>query len=176
MKRSLAPARKTPLPQRSHPVARTSSRNTRISLTVVSGAVEAGRMDPDGPERSKSHHGAVKAKKRAHRKRALRFGGVPENPSYVALIRTFPCILKELHECSGRIEAAHTGPRGRGQKAVDESCLPMCARAHRTGKDSHHAGSRVFWSKWGIDRKTLVLWFNRFAKEAGIHVAEGAVV
>lgn len=64
------------------------------------------------------------------------------NPKYVAWIRTLPCLV------CGRtttIEAAHTGPHGLAQKSPDTSAVPLCARHHRTGRDSYHKlGARCF--------------------------------
>ena len=118
---------------------------------------------------------------RRRKKRILRFGGVAQNPKYIAVIRREICIglglqsvdLKQLHVCSGIMEAAHTGKRGMRQKAVDESCLPMCSSLHRTGKNSHHKKPKIFWSFWGLDRLKLVLAHNERAREAGITVPEG---
>lgn len=37
------------------------------------------------------------------------------------------------------LEAAHTGPvPGRGLKASDYTCIPLCNRCHRTDSDSYH--------------------------------------
>lgn len=102
------------------------------------------------------------------RKSLLRAGNVPQNPQYLIFVRLFPCVLNGLvaepagytHVCSGKIEAAHTGPRGRGQKAADESALPICTSGHRTGRFAHHRAGRKFWAIWGLDRESLVAKFN----------------
>lgn len=100
---------------------------------------------------------------------AVRFGGVPANPEHRAFIRTFPCILWGVgeHKCSGRIEAAHTGPHGRGQKAVDESCLPLCTNAHQTGQFAQHKMGWRFWKYHGIDRDALVSKFVELGRAEG---------
>lgn len=63
------------------------------------------------------------------------------NFPYMRWIKTLPCAI-----CGRRgVEAAHTGPRGLGQKSPDESCIPLCAEHHRTGRDAIHVlGPRQF--------------------------------
>ena len=64
------------------------------------------------------------------------------NPDYRQWVRSLPCCVCRT---TRRIEAAHTGPRGLGQKSSDLSVIPLCARHHRTGKDSYHKlGPRKF--------------------------------
>jgi hypothetical protein len=91
--------------------------------------------------------------------RILRSGGIPQNPEHLELVRSLPCILAAdpQHECSGRIEAAHVGQRGRWQKCPDEESLPMCCRAHRTGRYSFHKGEKTFWSYWIIPTKEYLI-------------------
>lgn len=55
------------------------------------------------------------------------------------------CFVRELAPsdvktfCSGPIEADHMGERGMGQKAADNTCVPMCGGHHRERHD--HAGT-----------------------------------
>lgn len=115
---------------------------------------------------------------RKRRKFLVRLGGVLENPRFRAFVRTFPCLLSDpdvvkykslMHVCSGRVEAAHTGlGTGMGQKTGDENCLPLCVSAHRTGKYSHHALGKSFWSFWGINREAEVEKMNAAARAEGI--------
>ena len=100
---------------------------------------------------------------------ATRFGGVPANPEHRAFIRTFPCILYGVgdHRCSGRIEAAHTGPHRRGQKAVDESCLPICTNGHQTGQFAQHKMGWRFWGYHGVNREELVGKFMELGRAEG---------
>lgn len=172
--------KRSPLPPRKCPIARSGIRcacqNGRISRQKRAGRIKTGRKvvshvrtPGDSSERVLVSH-----------RKPLRFGGIEQNPDYLSFIRTKVCILFGLmcwiggkqyfHVCSGRIEAAHTGPRGLRQKAADESALPMCAAAHRTGTRSHHGGPRTFWRTWALDRKVLVEYFNGLARKAGIHV------
>ena len=149
--------------------------NGRISRPRVPGSI-VGRSQVlwAGSGESSAFRGSV-----ARKKRPLRFGRVPQNPAYLVFIRTCPCILIGLavfpagrpphsHVCSGKIEAAHTEPHGRWQKAVDESALPICTSGHRTGQFAHHKTGRKFWSLWGLDREKLVAKFNAlFLERAG---------
>src|ERR1019366_7824296 len=57
-------------------------------------------------------------------------------------IRSLPCVV-----CGSmrNVEAAHTGPRGLGQKSADSTAIPLCIRHHRSGNDSYHKlGPRLF--------------------------------
>lgn len=172
--------KRSPLPPRKCPIARSGIRcacqNGRISRQKRAGRIKTGR-------KVVSHvraPGDSSERVLAGRRKPLRFGGIQQNPEYLEFIRSQVCILlglrglarKKLHAhvCNGRVEAAHTGPHGLKQKAADESALPMCAAAHRTGTRSHHSGTRTFWRTWALDRKVLVEYFNGLARKAGIHV------
>lgn len=99
------------------------------------------------------------ANPKARRNPKRRSGGVPENPAFLKFIRTLPCILHgdPRHVCSGRIEAAHIGwGRGRGQKAPDETAVPMCSSLHRTGEFAQHKTPKTFWQYWKLDRAALM--------------------
>lgn len=81
------------------------------------------------------------------------------NWRYLAWIRTLPCLV-----CRTRkgIEASHTGPHGMGQKSPDTSAVPLCARHHRTGKDSYHKlGPRKFAELYNLDIPAIVGRLNR---------------
>ena len=116
----------------------------------------------------------------ARKKKSLRFGGVPQNPAYLKFVRCFSCILKDLqskngkevHSCSGILEAAHTGRHGRGQKAADETALPLCSNGHRTGKSAHHRLGKKFWEYWGLSQELLISGFNEMARESEVLVQE----
>src|SRR5512142_103221 len=81
------------------------------------------------------------------------------DPRYLAWIRTLPCIV-----CAStrRIEAAHVGPHGLGQKASDRSTVPLCPKHHRTADDSyHHLGPRKFSKAHRVDLVAIVERLNR---------------
>src|SRR5579863_6685925 len=66
-----------------------------------------------------------------------------------------PCLV-----CGARrgIEASYTGPHGLGQKSPDLSAIPLCARRHRTGKDSYHKlGPRKFAELHDLDIPAIVV-------------------
>ena len=105
-------------------------------------------------------------------------------PEYLDFVRRLPCFvcyegfwiwfltlpeeLQNNHEVAiDQIlsEAAHLGlstsRRGLGQKYPDSESGPLCAEHHRLLKDSHHAGTAVFWQKHPtLDRDGLLrmLW------------------
>ncbi len=89
----------------------------------------------------------------------IRSGGIPPNEDHLDLIRSMDCVLAEdpRHTCSRRIEAAHLGARGRGQKAPDETAVPMCDSAHRTGIKALHKGEKTFFSYWIVRSKEVLI-------------------
>jgi len=81
------------------------------------------------------------------------------NSKYLAWIRTHRCVVCGA---SRGIEASHTGPHGLGQKSPDLSAIPLCAKHHRTGKDSYHKlGPRKFSQVHGLDIPGIVRKLNR---------------
>ena len=77
---------------------------------------------------------------------------------YMGWVKTLPCLLART-ECSGTIEADHTGMDSpMGQKAPDDTCVPLCSRHHR----DRHDGLGFFrgqtrevrreWRLWAIDK------------------------
>ena len=81
--------------------------------------------------------------------------------AYKRFIRKLPCI------CCGktwRIEAAHFGPHGLGQKSSDLQTLPLCRACHRTDpKHSYHVlGPKDFAIVHGIDAEALIALLNEF--------------
>lgn len=89
----------------------------------------------------------------------LRAGGIPQNKIHRDYIRTLKCILIDdpRHQCSGRIECAHIGSRGKSQKSPDEETLPLCTNGHMTGKYAIHKGEKTFWSYWIIPTKEFLI-------------------
>jgi hypothetical protein len=77
---------------------------------------------------------------------------------YLAWIRTLPCLV--CGRTAG-VKAAHTGPHGIAQKSADNSAVPLCARHHRTGRDSYHKlGARGFEQHHGLDLRAVVMRLN----------------
>ena len=77
------------------------------------------------------------------------------NPEYLRFVRRQPCCVCGR---SWGVEAAHTGPHGLGQKAADESCIPLCGIHHRIGRDSYHNLGRVRFSEvHNLDIPAIIL-------------------
>lgn len=73
--------------------------------------------------------------------RRLRTG----DPVYLALVRTLPCVARELTACSGPHEAHHAGRRGIGQKSKDRETCSLCRSHHRHFTD--HTGPFRGWTR-----------------------------
>jgi len=106
--------------------------------------------------------------------------GHESDRKYKAWIRSLPCICCHLHLWQSWLrypqhdyvftlslaqqygtEAAHTGPRGKGQLAADRTVVPLCSlRHHREGPESHHKLGLKFWDYWGLDRAEIVRKLN----------------
>ena len=93
------------------------------------------------------------------------------DPEYLRFIRGQPCCV------CGRtwgIEAAHTGPRGLGQKASDHSCIPLCWKHHRTGRDSYHTLGRVTFSEaHSLDIAAAISMLNLVYSAIGVSRSAG---
>jgi Protein of unknown function (DUF968) len=93
------------------------------------------------------------------------------NLKYLAWIRTLPCLV--CGRTTG-VEAAHTGPHGMAQKSSDTSAVPLCARHHRTGRDSYHKlGARAFERQHSLDLPLIVAHLNA---KPSIRIERGAFV
>jgi hypothetical protein len=73
--------------------------------------------------------------------------------AYLRWIRSWPCLVCSTRR---RIEAAHTGPHGIGQKASDTSCIPLCAEHHA----ELHRGVLDFQERYRIEIPDVVAMFN----------------
>lgn len=95
-----------------------------------------------------------------------------KDPAYLEWVRSLPCIicvgLDTLQRVllfgfkySSRVESAHVGLRGLGQKCSDRDTIPLCAEHHRTGEHAHHVLGKRFWAHHRIDRDALVAELNK---------------
>ena len=85
------------------------------------------------------------------------------DPHFLRFVRNLPCIVCGTRR---RVEAAHFGPRGLGQKADDRRTLPLCLNHHRTGSDSYHRlGPLKFSEHHHLDVNTLTNILNTFFDE-----------
>ncbi len=61
------------------------------------------------------------------------------DPAFVGYVHTLDCrVAVELNTyrgCEGPIEAHHAGERGLGQRAADDTAIPLCRRCHRNYHD-----------------------------------------
>lgn len=74
---------------------------------------------------------------------------------YLAFIHTQPCICKNSN-CSGVIHAHHAGLRGLGQKASDDTALPLCSFHHLESPLSIHRYGKNFWEFWELDKEVEI--------------------
>lgn len=102
---------------------------------------------------------------------------------FMLFVKRQPCVVRELPPyafagpghveavkrataCGGRVEADHAGDRGLGQKADDDTCIPLCSSHHRERTD--HTGTfrqltrdeARAWRTAAIER-TQAAWRNR---------------
>lgn len=90
------------------------------------------------------------------------------NPAYMAFVRSLPCALLTTHQCAGPIHAHHAGMRGFGQKASDDTCIPLCAFHHLAGWHDGFAqpfrswsgGERFIWAT-GVVEQTREAYARR---------------
>jgi hypothetical protein len=84
-----------------------------------------------------------------------------QDRNYLTFIRSQQCCVSGSWR---GVEAAHFGPRGRGQKADDLQALPLSRILHR----QHHAlGTARFARLHNLDIQALILEFN------ALYVAQG---
>jgi len=105
------------------------------------------------------HRTALKRKPR-------RFVVPPEVLAYWEWIREQPCVVPV---CCGwwrpmmqrRIEVAHVGMRGLGQKSDPMEVIPLCRFHHgREFPYSHHVLGKLFWKIHNLDRYALIRRFK----------------
>jgi hypothetical protein len=46
------------------------------------------------------------------------------------------------------------------QKCSDRETIPLCAKHHREGPESHHKLGKKFWEYHGLDRDALIKQLN----------------
>jgi hypothetical protein len=97
----------------------------------------------------------------------------------MAWVRTLPCAAVVFlgHACEGPIEADHAGRRGKGQKADDTTCIPLCklahAQRHAAAGEFRHLGYG-YMRAWLDDRiaETQGWWRLRQRNHAALLAAE----
>lgn len=90
-----------------------------------------------------------------------------ELPAFAAWVRTLTCYAQDMDPCcDGAVEAHHAGVRGLGQKAHDNTCIPLCTVHHRAWHDhrwpfsSMVKGERRDWAL-GMISRTQRSWERR---------------
>jgi hypothetical protein len=69
--------------------------------------------------------------------------------AYLRFVRSHQCVVCS---CWQGIEAAHTGPKGLGQKSADRSVVPLCRKHHQAGTVSlHKLGPVKFEQRHGLN-------------------------
>ena len=120
--------------------------------------------------RTTNWNGIARGVFKPKRRKVVRSGGIPPNEAHLEMIRSLQCVLADdpRHTCSQRVEAAHLGAHGRGRKAPDETAVPMCNSAHRTGRYSYHAGDKTFFKYWVVrSKERLILDYSTLGRCVG---------
>ncbi len=98
-----------------------------------------------------------------------------EDLDYVLWVKRNPCCAAGMSACQGGVEADHTGRRGLGQKAHDNTCISLCS--------GHHAQRDAFWGPFrDLTRERMRAWLDghvvrlrvKYLRETGIDVTREA--
>ncbi len=86
-------------------------------------------------------------------------------PSHLKWLRGRRCVLDghSLHQCDGRIEAAHfdgAGGKGMGIKVADYHAFPACTVAHA---ELHNIGQDSWQAKYRINLEKTVRAFAKYS-------------
>ena len=77
------------------------------------------------------------------------------DPAYLAFIRSLPCAV--CPRTPPRVEAAHVGRRGLGQKCSDREAIPLCSLHHQ---EQHRIGLKQFAGDYELDIPFLIEQLN----------------
>ena len=90
-----------------------------------------------------------------------------KDPDYLTFIHALNCVACERGEIivyvgyrAKPIHAHHAGIRGLGQKAGDDTAIPLCQEHHQTGKDAVHVMGKRFWQHHGLNKEDLIRRLN----------------
>jgi hypothetical protein len=82
---------------------------------------------------------------------------------YMMWIKRWSCCARPFATtpCHGQVQADHAGRRGWGQKADDQTCIPLCRRHHRE-RDHFHGTFKT----WDHDRMRqwldlMAAWYQK---------------
>ena len=92
-----------------------------------------------------------------------------KDKGYLSFVHRLPCVVTGRYE----VQAAHVSfaaphyghyGRGKGTKAPDRWCLPLCQEEHTR---QHSMSEREYWSSVGIDPHLLALVIHGLFTEMG---------
>lgn len=89
-----------------------------------------------------------------------------EDRPYVLWVKHQPCLLAGSGGCDGPVHAHHAGERGLGQKAGDDTCVPLCMLHHKIFHDGgppFSGASKEFRACW----IRLAIAYTRLRWESG---------
>lgn len=80
---------------------------------------------------------SLRRRKRVNPRRATpRRSHAVKDESFKAAVRLLPCCARYMGPCRGHVDPHHAGDdRGLGQKASDDTCIPMCRKHHTEIED-----------------------------------------
>lgn len=90
-------------------------------------------------------------------KRKTKYARRERDIDYMLLVKGLRCFLAGVDgagPCTGVTEADHAGERGLGQKAPDDTCIPLCSGHHldRHACTGFFRGREKHWKReWRID-------------------------
>lgn len=90
--------------------------------------------------------------------------GRKPDTEYLEFIRRLPCCVCKKRWWS-RVEAAHVGHRGLGQKSNDRETIPLCTHHHTGGKDAAHRLGKNFWATHNLNRAELIAHYQKLFAE-----------
>ena len=111
------------------------------------------------------------AMRRGPSKRPGKYARRVRDFDFMLWVKTQQCLLAGNYEagpCSGVVEADHAGLRGIGQKAPDDTCIPLCSGHHldRHACTGFFRGREKAWKRdWRAEAITKTqAEFNRAEK------------
>jgi hypothetical protein len=74
--------------------------------------------------------------------------------------------------CSGPVEAHHAGAHGLGQKADDDSCIPLCVSHHRQLTDRREVFANWYPGTLKLWELAVIVRYQQFWKAHLVSVAQ----
>lgn len=96
----------------------------------------------------------LKRRKPINPRRKARRSGRVRDEAYLAKVRGLRCVLWNLAQCAGWVEAHHAGPHPAGRKCSDHEAHPFCKYHH----SCWHAHSGYFF---GMTRANRRYWADQ---------------